>query len=106
VHPDQGGDALGVEEAHARDVDYHLSRRLREGLDQRGLDLVTPSGVTSPGPTVVLSPEAYEASPPLYCRRPARQRLGFGVALVAVGVGGLIVAAIRLRKGSGWLSPA
>jgi hypothetical protein len=40
VHPDQRVDALGVEEAHPRKVDYHLSRRLCERLDQRSLDLV------------------------------------------------------------------
>ena len=66
----------------------------------------TPSGVTSPGPTFVLPPDPNEASPPLYCRGPARQRLGFGVALAAVGVGGWIVAAVRLRKDSKLLSPA
>jgi hypothetical protein len=67
----------------------------------------TPSGgVTSPGPTFVLPPDANEARPPLFCRGPARQRLGFGVALAAVGVGGWIVGAVRLRKGSSLPSPA
>jgi hypothetical protein len=66
----------------------------------------TPWGVSSPGPTFVIAPEVNEASPPLYCRGPARKRLGFGVGLAAVGVGGWIVAAARLRKGSRLSSPA
>jgi hypothetical protein len=66
----------------------------------------TPSGVTSPGPTFVSAPEVNEASPPLYCRQPARHRLSLGAALVAVGVGGWILAGVRLREGSKLLSPA